>query len=258
MGELQWKTAITKIEPNKIMVRGYPIDKLMGKITFSQAIYLVLKGELPDEKVGKMMDVILTASIDHGATPPSTLAAITSAATGAPMNAALAAGILTINKYHGGAVEGMMKLLTSLVDKIEKENLNFEDAILEFVKDKRKKHERIPGIGHRYHTKDPRTDKLFQYAEELGFSGKHVKALKEIQKDFNEVSGKNLPINVDGAIGAVLCEMGFPIALGNMFFIMSRVPGIIAHIYEEQTTQKPNRKIHPTDHIYIGPEEREI
>ncbi len=258
MGELQWKTAITKIEPNKIMVRGYPIDKLMGKITFSQAIYLILKGELPDEKVGKMMDVILTASIDHGATPPSTLAAITSAATGAPMNAALAAGILTINKYHGGAVEGMMKLLISLVDRIEKENLNFEDVILEFVKEKREKHERIPGIGHRYHTKDPRTDKLFQYAEELGFSGKHVKALKEIQKDFNEVSGKNLPINVDGAIGAVLCEMGFPTALGNMFFIMARVPGIIAHIYEEQTTQKPNRKIHPTDHIYIGPEEREL
>ncbi|MCD6579723.1 citryl-CoA lyase [bacterium] len=258
MGELQWKTGITKIEPNKIMVRGYPINDLMGKITFSQAIYLILKGELPDDKVGKMMDIILTASIDHGATPPSTLAAITSAATGAPMNASLAAGILTINKYHGGAVEGMMKLLIDLVEKIEKENLNFEDAVLDFVKDKKEKHERIPGIGHRYHTNDPRTDKLFQYAEELGFSGKHVKALKSIQKKFNEISGKNLPINVDGAIGAVLCEMGFPTALGNMFFIMARVPGMIAHIYEEQTTQKPNRKIHPTDHIYIGPEERHL
>ena len=92
----------------------------------------------------------------------------------------------------------------------------------------------------------------------MGFSGKHVKALKSIQKKFNEISGKNLPINVDGAIGAVLCEMGFPTALGNMFFIMARVPGMIAHIYEEQTTQKPNRKIHPIDHIYIGPEERHL
>ncbi len=258
MGELQWETKITKIEPNKIMVRGYPIDNLMGRITFSQAIYLILKGELPDEKVGKMMDVILTSSIDHGATPPSTLAAITSAATGAPMNAALAAGILTINKYHGGAVEGMMTLLKGLVDKIEKEDLNFEDAILDFVKEKKERHERIPGIGHRYHTNDPRTAKLFEYAAELGFSGKHVRALKEIQKRFNEISGKNLPINVDGAIGAVLCEMDFPIALGNMFFIMARVPGLIAHIYEEQTTQKPNRKIHPTDHIYTGIEERSL
>ena len=146
MGELQWETKITKIEPNKIMVRGYPIDDLMGKITFSQAIYLILTGELPDEKVGKMMDVILTSSIDHGATPPSTLAAITSAATGAPMNAALAAGILTINKYHGGAVEGMMKLLIGLVDKIEKENLNFEEAVLDFVKEKKERHERIFSI----------------------------------------------------------------------------------------------------------------
>ncbi|HDM90851.1 MAG TPA: citryl-CoA lyase, partial [candidate division WOR-3 bacterium] len=47
MGENHWKTGITKIEPNKVAVRGYRVDELMGKITFPQAIYLVLTGELP-------------------------------------------------------------------------------------------------------------------------------------------------------------------------------------------------------------------
>ena len=85
MSELHWKTAITKIEPNKIFLRGYPLHELMGRITFSQAIYLALKGELPSEKVGRLIDAILVSSIDHGATPPSVLAARTVASTGADL-----------------------------------------------------------------------------------------------------------------------------------------------------------------------------
>ena len=45
---------------------------------------------------------------------------------------------------------------------------------------------------------------------------------------------------------------------GDSFFIMARIPGQIAHIYEEITREKPVRKIHPTDHEYDGPPEREI
>ena len=46
-GSEKWMTAITDVKPNRIMARGYPIDELMGRITFAQAIYLILKGELP-------------------------------------------------------------------------------------------------------------------------------------------------------------------------------------------------------------------
>ena len=98
MADNTWKTSLTNIEPNKITVRGYPIDKLMGNVSFSQAIYLMLKGELPSENVGKMMDAMFVSSIDHGVTPPSTLSALTVASTGAAFNAALATGILSINK----------------------------------------------------------------------------------------------------------------------------------------------------------------
>ena len=87
-----WTTAITKIEPNKVAVRGYDIADLMGKASFGAAVYLILKGELPDERVGKLMDAILVASIDHGATPPSALAARTVASTGASLSASVAAG----------------------------------------------------------------------------------------------------------------------------------------------------------------------
>ena len=59
MGRNTWKTAITKVEPNKITVRGYSIDNLMGNVSFAQAIHLVLKGELPSESAGRMLDAVL-------------------------------------------------------------------------------------------------------------------------------------------------------------------------------------------------------
>jgi len=254
MGENHWKTAITKIEPNKISVRGYRVDRLMGKISFPQAIYLILKGELPDEKTGKMVDAILVSSIDHGATPPSTLAARTIASTGSPLNAALAGGILAIYKYHGGAIENAMKQYLEIVEMGD----DIEKSAEKFVEEKLSSKKVIYGFGHRYHKNDPRTAKLFELARELGFYGKYVKTAQAIADSIERIKGKRLPINVDGAIAAVLCELGFPPELGNAFFIMARTPGLIAHIYEEQTRMKPMRKIDPVDHEYDGPAEREI
>ncbi len=257
MEDLHWKTAITKIEPNKISVRGYPVDELMGKISFPQAVYLILKGELPPENVGKLMEAMLVSSIDHGATPPSTLAAITIASTGAPLNSALAGGILAISRWHGGAIEECMHILQAVEEKTEN-GLSVDEAADELVKEYRAKKMKISGFGHRFHTQDPRSKKLFQLAEELGVAGKFVQVARALESAIEKNLGKKLPINVDGAIATMLCELDFPPALANAFFIMARVPGMVAHIYEEQTRYKPMRKIHPADYEYDGPAERHL
>src|SRR5262249_2945373 len=92
-----WNSAITRIEPNRVAVRGYDIAELMGRVSFGAAAYLILTGELPKPEVARLMDGILVSSIDHGATPPSALAARTAASTGASLSAAVAAGIMSIN-----------------------------------------------------------------------------------------------------------------------------------------------------------------
>ncbi len=70
--------------------------------------------------------------------------------------------------------------------------------------------------------------------------------------------GKKLPINVDGAIAALLRDLDFPPRFGNAFFIIARIPGLIAHVIEEQTQQKPMRMINPTNYEYTGFKERKI
>jgi len=258
MREETWKTAITKVEPNKLLLRGYRIDELIGNISFSQAVFLAIQGELPSEKQAKMIDAMLVSSIDHGVTPPSCLSARTIASAGAPLNAAVAGGILAISKHHGGAIEECMKMIQGAVRRKKDTNETEGEIAAILIKEYKGRNERLPGFGHRIHTRDPRTIKLFQIASDLGIAGEHVRMAKAIEDAMEQDSGKRLPINVDGAIAALLCEMNFPPELANAFFMLARLPGLVAHVYEEQTRMRPMRYINPKDHEYDGFSERKL
>jgi citrate synthase len=257
MAEETWKTAITKIEPNKVVVRGYRIDELMGSISFGEMVYLVLKGELPTPEIGKLMDAILVSSVDHGVTPPSALAARTIASGGAPLTTSIAGGIMTINRHHGGAIEDCMKILRECVAYKQEKGLDTAAAAREKMAEYGARKMRLPGYGHRIHTDDPRTNRLFALAAEAGVAGEYIEmgqALREVLKS----KGKDLPMNVDGGIAAVLCELGFPPELGNGFFAISRTVGLTAQVYEEITRERPMRQIDQKAYEYDGPAERSL
>lgn len=257
MSDSSWKTSITQIKPNEVRLRGYRIDELMGQVTFGQAIYLALKGQLPGPGVAKVVDAMLVSSIDHGVTPPSTLAARTAASTGAPLNAAVAAGILSINRHHGGAIEDCMKVLEEAIRLAAETGKSLDEMAAGLVSEYRERNQRIPGLGHRIHTADPRTSKLFSLAEEHGVAGKGIAMIRAFEKALG-AEGKGLPINVDGALAALLIDLAMPRELANAFFIMARVPGLVAQAFEEQTRERPMRVIHPTDHEYDGAQPRPL
>jgi citrate synthase len=227
----------------------------MGKVTFADAIWLALTGDLPDAALSRLVNAMLVSSVDHGATPPSTLAARTVASTGAPLNAAVAAGVLAISRQHGGAIEECMHTLMEAVSLAKSGGASYGAAAAQVLAEYKGKGRRVSGFGHRIHTDDPRTKRLFGLAEAAERSGDHVKMAKAFE-DTLRSQGKLLPINVDGAIAAVLCDLGIDPKLANGFFIMARVPGLVAHVAEEQTRERPVRTIHPTDHGYDGPEPR--
>lgn len=254
--DLHWTSAITRIQPNEVRLRGYRIDELMGEITFAQAVYLALMGELPSPEVGKLIDAMLVSSIDHGVTPPSALAARTAASTGAPINAAVATGILSINRHHGGAIEDCMHLLLDAVARLD--GHNYDEVAAELVAELRAAKKRAPGFGHRVHTDDPRTRRLLALAEQAGVAGDGIGLAQAMEKALAESLGRPLPLNVDGAIAAVLVDLKVPTELANAFFFMARVPGLTAHVYEEMIRMRPMRHIHPSDHDYDGPEPRSL
>lgn len=254
MNQEKWKTYISEIKPGEIRVRGYDITEIMEKLSFAQAVFLLLKGEIPTPEESKMMEAILVSSIDHGVTPPSVLGTRSVVSGGNPLNAAVAGGVLTIGDWHGGAIEQCAQILQEWVQKGEEITSVAGDLVRDFSSRKK----RIPGFGHRLHKTDPRTVKLFELAKKLKFSEKHMDLASGVEKELLETTGKKLPINVDGAIAAVISDMGFDWRLGKGFFIISRVPGLVAHAYEERALEKPMRRLGDTNHEYKGPEARKL
>src|SRR6187397_1363300 len=148
----RWQTALTFTAPNQILIRGYPLDELMGRLSFADAVYLLLMGELPSPAIGRMLNAVLVSSLDHGVTPPSTLAARNVATSGAPLKDSVAAGILAFGRHHGGDIESCMRFLDTGLTMV-RGGKSMQQAANEIIADCVRDGQVPPGFGHRFHTR---------------------------------------------------------------------------------------------------------
>lgn len=214
-----WKTEISSSGEDAV-VRGEKLEDVM-EMNFSDAIWLVLSGEKPSEEESEIFNTVLSCCIDHGVGNPSTVSARTVQSGGNGMNTSVAAGILALGDSHGGAIENCMEMLQS------------KKSAEEIVEQKLESGETIPGIGHKvYKEEDPRAKKIFEKAENLGIASENVDKMKAIRKEFAEKKVE-LVVNVDGAIAAVMSDLGWDSRLGKGIFIIARTPGLVAHVHEE-------------------------
>lgn len=240
MNDKKWKTSISGIQEGEVHIHGYKITDLIEKVSFTDAIWLELKGELPADQQRAMLNAILVSTIDNGMGPPSVTNARNSASAGNPMQAAVAAGVLGIGEFHGGAIEEAARIF-QLGFSAEK---TVEKVLSEGDK--------LPGFGHKVYTVDPRAQQVLQKAQELDFYGEYCKLALAVEQELERVKGKKIPLNVDGAIAAVISDMGFDYRLGKGFFIIGRVVGLVAHVFEEYIREKPFRRVSEEEIEYDG------
>jgi citryl-CoA lyase len=257
----QWSTGLTYIEPNRISVRGYRLDELMGRVNFGEAVYLLLTGELPTPSIGRLVDAMLVSFIDHGVTPPSTLAARNAATTGASLRGSVAAGVLGFGPHYGGDVLACSQLLDDGL-ALARTGTSIAAAATVLV-ERMVNDEELPppGFGHRYHTIDPRATRLLQIAHELEVDQEHTQLIRAIEHALSRhpaLQDRSLPVNVDGAIAAVCGDIGLPSQVADALLIISRVPGLAAHAIEEQAREAPMRVIDPVSYVYDGPSDRRL
>ena len=245
-----WKTAISRVKPNEILVRGYPIEQLTRRCTFGDTVYLLLKGELPSGEEGRMVEAILVSCCEHSLASPSADAVRFVASCGVPLQTAVAAGISAIGDVHGGAMEPCARILQEAVAA--------DRSAAEVVAAQRGAGRRLPGFGHPAHNPDPRAVTLFELAEEWRIAGAHVALARRLEDALEKELGRRLPLNVDGAIAALLCDMGIDPALGKTFFIVSRAPGYAAHAHEQATKERPFKAAGVDAISYSGPERRDV
>jgi citrate synthase len=255
-----WSTSLTRVAPDEIEIRGYPVDELMGRLSFAEGVYLLLRGEVPSHDIGRLFDAVLVSSIDHGVTPPSTLAARNVATSGSPLKDAVAAGILGFGAYHGGDIETCMRFLQDGL-ALRREGVSYDETAARIIAGSLARAPLPPGFGHRLHSRDPRASKLLQMAHELDLDGEHCQLLRVVERVVNAAPGRSahpVPVNVDGAIAAVCGDLGFDPEIANGLFIIARIPGLLAHAAEERARPDPMRQIDPKDHYYVGPGRRRL
>jgi len=245
-----WRTSISRVRPNEILVRGYPVEELASQRSFGDVVYLLLTGELPSGQQGRLVEAILIACCEHSLASPSADAVRFVASSGVPLQTAVAAGISSIGDVHGGAIEPCARILAEAVAAGR--------TAAEVLEDLKSQKRRMPGFGHPVHTKDPRTEALLRLAEHWGLVGLHTKFAQSIEDETQGVLGRRLPMNVDGAIAGLMCDMRIDPALGKAFFIVGRAPGYVAHAHEQATVERPFKAAEIDEITYTGPARRPV
>ena len=257
-------TKITEVKPNRLSTRGYNQEDLITNLSYSQMVFLILRGRLPDEREAKIFNHILVSFCDHGVTPPSTQSARLIASSGAGINNAVAGGLLSFGKNHAGAIEKAMNLFQNSIRTLNLENTDSEDVnkriarlAIDIVNQYESKSRRIPGFGHRYHDKDPRAVRLLDLAILESSIGPHTKLALVIESILSEKKG--ICLNVDGVNAGLLSDLGFDSQLGLGIFMIGRLPGLVAHAYEEMQEEEKFRRFCDLENIvYEGFKNRKI
>lgn len=236
-----WRTALVKSDATGLWIRGHDIASLMRGATFTDTIFLLHRGRLPSPAERQLLDAVLVASADHGAGAPSCATArLAASGNRESLSAAVAAGILAIGDVHGGAGAECMSMIGAMVARTERDGSTIDEAALHMVDAWRALGKRIAGFGHRVHTTDPRVEVLFAMARTSGVAGHGVACMIALEAAVR-ARVKPLPMNVDGALAAILYDLGFPPSAGKLLFIVGRVAGLTAEVTEEHTRERPMR-----------------
>ena len=237
-----WRTAIVDAGPTHLRVRGHDVRELMKEASFTDLIFLLHHDRLPSRGERRLLDAILIGVADHGAGAPSCAAArLAASGNRQSLSAAIAAGVLTIGDEHGGAGSGCMELIAAGLERARREGISFDEAAGRIVDEAKTVKKRLPGFGHRVHANiDPRVDVLFTLAEEASLAGDGIGFARALEAAIR-ARIKPIPLNIDGALAAVLFDLGLPSMVGRLMFIVGRVAGLSAEVLEEHTREKPMR-----------------
>ena len=242
---MEFKTSISKIstKDQDVIIRGKKLSDLIENHTFSDSIFLLLKGSFPNEKESIIFSAMLTSIIDHGMGTTSSLTTRFVTSGGNSLNTAVGAGVLALGDYHGGAIEKAMEQISNF----SKEFDNLEDVIQRKLVSK----EAFFGFGHKiYKNNDPRVKIILNKCEHLDYRSQYLDTLLRIESLIEQIKGKKIIINIDGLIAALLLSMGFHSTIGKGIFIIGRISGLVAQSVEEKENEKPVRRISEEEIYY--------
>jgi citryl-CoA lyase len=244
-----WATGVSEVTDEKVYIRGYDLEDIVGDLPFTAAAYLLIRGHLPTPQQVRVLDGVLSAVLDYGLEKPGSVAARYAVSANPSMAVGLAAACLSVGQ-HTLATEDTSRFINDAFARFEDSGLTAKDFAEAEVARLRQAGKRIPGLGHPVFKKiDPRGAALKRLAVSEGCWPAAADLYEEIHAAFARLPGKqDIPINDVGIMAAVLVGLGFAPEEGTGIAILSTVPGLIAHISEELSSGRAIRIV-PRDQV---------
>lgn len=228
-------TAIATSDADTITVRGHDLcSDLIGKIDFTDYFWLLVTGAKPTETQSAVANACLVAIAEHGLVPSVQAARMTLAAAPEAWQGAMSAGLLGMGTVVAGSSETAGRYIVDILKASRATGADLESAVRASLAELKAQRAKVPGLGHPQHGQgDPRANVLLQFADDSGVSGDAVACLRALGRIAPEVMNRPLPINVSGAIPALMLDAGWPVEAMKGIPLLARAAGLVAHLYEE-------------------------
>jgi citrate synthase len=254
----EWTTAVSAVLPdNKVLIRGYSHEAIIEAMPHSDAVFLTLRGELPNPAESRMFNALLNSLLDHGFVAASVVAARYIASGNPQFIPAVAGGLLSAGRNTINP-EDALRFIRDCHERQVNLGVSVEEAASLIAEDIIATRSRIPGIGHPTHRGyDFRAKALRQIAVECGFFDEPAVLYECIHAEFvRKKQLEHIPINVDGMMACVANAMGFSEMEVAAIAALAVLPGLMAHVIEEIREGPPLRHIAPAVSTYTGAPER--
>jgi citrate synthase len=226
--DIAWAT------PTKIVVHNLDLCKdIIGRLDLGQMAFLEIFGKLPEERELRMFNAMMVILVEHGITPSSLATRMTVCGAPEAVQAAIAAGLLSLGSVFVGSIDNAARMLQEALAEAPAD-ADLDAVAVAIVKEYRARREIIPGIGHPFHKPiDPRTPALFKVADETGFNGRYITLMNKIGAEAVRAAKRDLPVNVTGAMAAVASEFGLNWRICRGLVVAARAIGLVGHVMEE-------------------------
>jgi citrate synthase len=250
-----WTTNVSDVVDADVYLRGYSLGDMIGRLPFSAATYLLIRGRIPTRGEAEMIDAMLCSILDYSLYKPGTVAARYCVSGNPQMAPGIATAVLSVGEYTL-APEDTGRFIADSYAALKESGEDVDAFAERFVADFRAAGKRVPGFGHpKFRFTDPRAQKLKQIAQSQGTWGEVCDWYEAIHRAFTTAAGKpEIVINEVGMMAAIMAEMGFTPAEMTGIALISSLPGVIAHISEELAS-KTRIRIVP-DEVASYPRER--
>ena len=252
----QWVSEVAYKNVHRIVSRGYDTTELVEKgYGLTDVLFIDFQARIPLIEEGQMLNYVMVVMLEDGLTSPAN---ITRIVAGGKTILTQAAGSSILAFGHAyGAYQAFGKLLDGILAKQAKEGKPLADVVEAMVKTRLND----PALGvSDLMLKDPAAKRMVARAEKLGVAGKYVSLIKEVVKAARKLSNEPVDIDLLGATGAVMFDLGFTPEATWGILAVTRAFATGAHYCEEIEREEPVRlgqTLTPKE-WYDGPEDRPV